>query len=218
MMVVIQCAASKRADAGRLRTASGKPVDFVADPLAAPSDPRRVYARPDDLSDTGRSWRQILLKYNGTKQDNPLGLFPAYQLYENKIYGRLADRFGIQKLYILSAGWGLIRADFLTPYYDITFSQSAEVYKRRKKTDRYADFCMVPIATDDDIVFFGGKNYLSLFCSLTADIRSKKTVFYNSSSAPQLKGCVVKRFETTMRTNWQYNCANAFVDGEIRLE
>ncbi|MGH7833515.1 MAG: hypothetical protein ACREQK_07710, partial [Candidatus Binatia bacterium] len=36
MIVVIQCAASKCEDAGRLTTASGKPVDFVADPFAAP--------------------------------------------------------------------------------------------------------------------------------------------------------------------------------------
>ena len=36
MIVVIQCAASKRGDAGHLTTASGRPVDFVADPQSAP--------------------------------------------------------------------------------------------------------------------------------------------------------------------------------------
>jgi hypothetical protein len=41
---------------------------------------------------------------------------------------RLVEKFGIEKVFILSAGWGLIRADFLTPNYDITFSGSAEAF------------------------------------------------------------------------------------------
>ena len=90
--------------------------------------------------------------------DNPLGLYPAYRLYRNPIYERLVDRLGLQNVYILSAGWGLIWADFLTPYYDITFSQSAEGFKRRWKTDRYMDFSMLPDRQGDEIVFFGGKD------------------------------------------------------------
>jgi len=216
MIIVIQCAASKRADAGRLKTVNGKVVEFVANPVAAPSDPARLYARPDDLSDTGMSWRETLRNYNRDAHNNPLGLCPAYQLYNNKIYGRLADRFGVQNLYILSAGWGLIRADFFTPYYDITFSQSAEAYKRRRKTDRYDDFRMLPAATNEDIHFFGGKDYLPLFCSLTATIRTKKIVFYNSARPPELNGCLPKRFETRTRMNWHYECAIAFLEGNLR--
>ena len=127
MIIIIQCAASKRPGAERLMSARGKPVVFVADPEAAPANCTHIYARPDDISDSGKSWRQVLLEYNNERtEDNPLGLHPAVQLYQNKIYARLVDRFGLRKVYILSAGWGLIRADFLTPYYDITFSQSAE--------------------------------------------------------------------------------------------
>ena len=44
--------------------ANGKPVEFVANPQMAPPDPSRVYARPDDLSYDGVSWRQVLLTYN----------------------------------------------------------------------------------------------------------------------------------------------------------
>jgi hypothetical protein len=51
---------------------------------------------------------------------------PAFQLYQNEAYRRLADKVGTQKLYILSAGWGLIGAMFLTPSYDITFTAQAE--------------------------------------------------------------------------------------------
>jgi hypothetical protein len=218
MIVVIQCAASKRSDAGHLRSAGGKPIVFVADPQAAPADPAHLYARPDDPSGTGKSWRQVLLNYNKELDDNPIGLYPAWQLYENKAYGRLVDRLGIQKLYILSAGWGLIRADFLTPYYDITFSPSAEGYKRRRKTDRYQDFRMLPDETADQILFFGGKDYLPLFCALTNRARGKKTVFYNSSRVPEVTGCTLNRFETTTRTNWHYECANAFLEGALRVE
>jgi hypothetical protein len=220
MIVVIQCAASKRANAGHLVTASGNPVDFVANPQMAPADPSRVYARPDDVSDNGVSWRQELLNYNERPDSghaNPLGLMPAYELYENKAYGRLVDRLGVQNVYILSAGWGLIRADFLAPRYDITFSPSADSWKRRRKADRYEDLRMLPDNTDGDIIFFGGKDYLSLFCSLTDTIRSTKIVFYNSASVPQLKGCTLRRFEIATRTNWHYECANAFLDGAIRL-
>src|SRR5277367_1520885 len=101
MIIVIQCAASKNPDAGHLMTASGKPVLFVADPQAARAKPTHVYARPDDPSDSGISWRQVLLNYNERPEDNPFGLYPAYQLYENRTYKRLADQFGLHNLYIL---------------------------------------------------------------------------------------------------------------------
>jgi hypothetical protein len=217
MIVAIQCAASKRPDAGHLLTAYGKPVEFVAKPQMAPADSSRVYARPDDLSENGMSWRQVLLKYNREATGNPLRLYPAYRLYENKAYGRLVDRFGMHNVYILSAGWGLIRADFLTPTYDITFSQSAEAYKRRRKADRYEDFCMLSGHTHEGTVFFGGKDYVPLFCSLTDTIRGKKIVFYNSTHTPQVSGFSFRRFETTTRTNWHYECANAFLDGSINI-
>jgi hypothetical protein len=217
MIVVIQCAASKRSDAGHLAVAGGKLVDFVANPQLAPRNPDRVYARPDDSWEYGTSWRQLLLKYNKDTSDNPLRLYPAYQLYENKAYGRLVDRFGSKNVYLLSAGWGMIRADFLTPSYDITFSPSADAYKRRRKTDRYDDFRMLPDNTEDDIVFFGGKEYLPLFCLLTDRIRSRKIVFFNSATTPQFSNCTLRRFETATRTNWHYKCANAFLDGMIRI-
>ncbi len=215
MIVVIQCAARKRPGAGCLSSASGKHVIFVADPKTAPADGNHIYTRPDDPCDAGTSWRDLLLKYNEQACDNPLGLYPAYRLYGNPVYERLVDRFGLQKAYILSAGWGLIRADFLTPYYDITFSASAERYKRRRKTHRYYDFRMLSDHADEEILFFGGKDYLPLFCSLTAAIKTGRTVFYNSVRAPQATGCVLKRFETSTRTNWHYECANAFLDGTI---
>ena len=218
MIAVIQCAARKRSGAGHLVSAGGKPVVFVADPGAAPADTGSLFARPDDPSDWGMSWRQVLLNYNQETDNNPRGLYPAWQLYADRTYGRLVEQLGLQNVYILSAGWGLIRADFLTPYYDITFSPSArgpDSYKRRMKSERYQDFCMLTEEIDEAIVFFGGKEYIPLFCSLTASIRAKKTIFYNSAREPHGPGCAIQRFNTTKRTNWHYECANAFLQGTI---
>lgn len=216
MIAVIQCAANKRPGAGHLLASDGRPLQFVAHPEAAPADDAVMYAQPDDLRDTGVSWREALLKYNLEKRDNPLRLFSAYQLYDHKTYGRLVDRLGVDSVYILSAGWGLIAAGFLTPYYDITFSQKADGYKRRRKADAYQDFRMLPEQTREDILFFGGKDYLPLFCGLTSGIKSRKTVFFNLAQAPQVPGCILRRFETRTKTNWHYECANAFLDGSIR--
>jgi hypothetical protein len=216
VIVVIQCASRKQPGAGHLVTGTGKPVCFVAHPELAPDDPTCLFARPDD-PDSGGTWRKALLAYNDNPNGNPLGLYPAYQLYGNEVYGRLVDRYGVERVYILSAGWGLIRADFLTPYYDITFSQAAEPYKRRTKTDRYYDLRMLANDTNDTILFLGGKDYLPLFTALTNAIRSTKIVFYNSVSAPQFSGYTLRRFETTTRTNWHYECANALLDGVIQI-
>jgi hypothetical protein len=212
MIVVIQCAAAKRRDAGRLVSEGGKPVTFVAKPESAPADGVHTYARPDDPSGNGKSWREILLEYNERPGNNPLGLYRAYQLYENRAYGQLVDAFGLENVYILSAGWGLIGAGFLTPYYDITFSPSAEGYKRRRKEDWYRDFCMRPTDDCSEIVFLGGKDYVPLFCSVTAAVRNKRTVFYNSAFPPDAPGCTPRKFPTSRRTNWHYECADSLIN------
>jgi hypothetical protein len=216
VIVVIQCAGSKRPAAGTLRTADGKPVLFVAQPDKAPPTDTCVYARPDDPAPSGRSWRETLLAYNESPGTNPLGLLPAYELYKNEIYRALVRRYGIENTYILSAGWGLLNAAFLTPSYDITFSASAEDFVRRRKGDRYRDFRILPDDIDMPIVFFGSKEYVPLFASLTRSLGTEKLVFYNSQQPPVADGCVLKKYETRTRTNWQYECAAAFINRERR--
>jgi hypothetical protein len=122
----------------------------------------------------------------------------------------------VRQVFILSAGWGLIPATFLTPHYDITFSASADPWNRRRKEDRYEDFCMM---RDDgeEIMFLGGKDYLPLFCRLTAALKGGKTVFFNSADRPDLPaGFTPVRYRTSTRTNWHYECAQDLADGRIR--
>ena len=201
MIVVIQCAARKKPDAGCLCRLDGRKMMFVADPDAAPASVTQAYARPDDASDTGTSWRTILREYNADPGNNPRRLFPAWQLYENRTYGLLAEHCGPERLYILSAGWGLIRADFLTPAYDITFSPNADMYKRRRKNDEYDDMRMLPTETTAPIVFFGGKDYVDLFCALTEGVKGSRYLWHNSVNEPHAPSCTVRRFHTTTRTN-----------------
>jgi hypothetical protein len=215
MIAVIQCAAKKRPDAGHLQTADGEKVLFVADPTGAPISNTIRYARPDDPADAGSTWREALLDYNREPGANPLSLRRAIDLYANPAYERIAERFGAERTYILSAGWGLIRGDFLMPNYDITFSTTAEGYKRRRKIDRYRDFVMLPDSADEPMVFFGGKDYVPLFEQLTRSIKSRRTVFYNSDAPPIAPGCSLVRFRTTTRTNWHYECVGAFLRGDV---
>lgn len=215
MIVVIQCAARKRPDAGFLRNEFGDRVAFVARPDLASQQEGLIYARPDDPASNGRSWRDELVAYNESGR-NPFGLLPAAELYCHDAYRRIGEKFGIDKTYILSAGWGLISGSFLTPYYDVTFSAAAVDYKRRRKWDPYGDLNMLPPGTEEPIVFFGGKDYLPLFCDLTRNMRSARTIFYNSAQPPSAVGCSLVRYETATRTNWHYECVDAVLAERIR--
>ena len=120
----------------------------VAHPELAPPAVNYVYARPDDASDAGGTWRDQLLAYNANPGNNPLGLLPAFELYENDIYRALVKQFGIENTYILSAGWGLIDAAFLTPAYGIAFSAQANNCVRRRKRDAFCDLSLIPVRPD----------------------------------------------------------------------
>ncbi|OXS13757.1 hypothetical protein CGX12_17945 [Zobellella denitrificans] len=212
MIIVIQCAGRKCLNAGSLWTASREKIQFVADPAKAPARPGHVYARPDDLAGDGLSWRDKLLAYQ--RSDNPHALLKAYQLYNVSVYEKLVHRFGEKKVFILSAGWGLIRADFLTPSYDITFSKHARKkhpYLFRDPKENYRDFCQLDKTSDEPIYFFGGQDYILPFTALTAGTRGERVVYYNSKHPPIAPGCRLERYVTTAKTNWHYSCAQWFL-------
>ena len=210
MICVIQCAGRKRAGAGSMTTLDSRRVIFVAHPEQAVREDGRVYAHPDHASDRGGSWREVLLDYNASG-NNSLGLLEASELYQHKAYRALRKHFGASNMYILSAGWGLINASFLTPDYDITFSNAAEKYAQRRKADKFIDLNLLPEEVSDEIVFFDGRDYLAQFSALTCSNRAKKIVFYNSATIPNAPGCSLRRHVTRTRTNWHYECSERFV-------
>jgi len=214
--IVIQCAAKKHTQAGSMKTEEGKTVMFVAASELVDAQNEYFYQTPDTKDKDGLSWREKLLEYNKTGT-NPFNLYPAYKLYVNSVYEDLVVKYGGENVYILSAGWGLIKADFLIPKYDITFSARADKYKKRRKLDNFEDFCFLSTKIKEDLLFFGGRDYLPLFTRLTANYQGRKVVFYNSKNPPEIKNCNLIRFNTTIRTNWHYACVKAFVNGQINI-
>jgi len=215
MRIVIQCAATKSSDATSFRTDSGSEVLFVADPANAPPRSNTAYACPDDPAGNGLTWRELLWAYNTKRLENPLSLLPAHRLYHNAIYQRLVSKFGVSKVFILSAGWGLVSAEFLLPKYDITFSPMAPPFKRRRRSDVYRDYCMLADGRDE-VAFVGGKEYVPVFCRLTKNANVEKMVFFNSSLRPELPtGYKPIRYATRTRTNWHYECAHDLIEGRL---
>lgn len=218
MRVVIQCAGSKRPAAGSFRTADGRRVVFVAQPALAPKADHIHYAHPDDLADRdGLTWRGRVADQNRLPGMASSPLCPAGSLYTPAAYRTLRERVGAERLFILSAGWGLVRSDFLLPAYDITFSGSAEPYKRRQARQSFSDFNHLLEEGEADTVFLGGKDYLPLFLKLSSAVRGRRLVFFNSAMPPTAPGCSVQEYRSARRTNWHYGCAEALASGKLPL-
>jgi hypothetical protein len=207
MKVVIQCSAAKAEGAGTFRL-DGRPVKFVAHPECYSASASELPFRPDDtIPSTSTTWREHLVEYN-RGGGNPDGLFQAGKLYRPKIYQRLLDHVGIGNLFILSAGWGLIKADFLLPQYDITFAR-AEPWKRRRARDEFHDYAQLTqagLSADESVYFFGGKEYLSLYYRLTENLTARKVVYFAADQIP-----INESFEYIPYgqggINWHYRCA-----------
>jgi hypothetical protein len=128
--VIIPCAKGKKHNAPTL-TLGGNDITFVAQPAGvnerAPWDPI-VQHGP-------RTWIHCVADYNNAGALNPVDvaagvgisgppgtqLFCAGTLYTASIYADLIQVLGFHHIFILSAGWGLVRADVRLPPYDVTF-------------------------------------------------------------------------------------------------
>lgn len=228
MDIVIQCAATKVPHAGAFRALDGRKVRFVAQPKLSAPDKNIILARPDDASDVpNETWRSRLTKYVAQYgQDNPFELLKAYQLYTHKAYAALVRRFGEQHVFVLSAGWGLVRADYLTPAYDVTFNRRAKLKKPEAfcdSTSTYKYFRQVPEGSGP-IVFLGGRDYLALFERLTVGLRRERIAFLRadeqgvSSLHGSRTGIKFEPYRVAAKTNWHYQCALALAQGKISLE
>ena len=219
MRIVIQCAGRKHGGAGRLKNASGVSVVFVAHPeKCTQTESSAHYCRPDDEVGIGvGTWREYLALYN-RQSLNPDGLFRAAELYKPPVYQALVEQYGWQNVFILSAGWGLIRSDFLTPYYDITFSNQSPPCNRRRPGDRFQDFNHlrdVDISSNETVYFFGGKDYLSLYYSLTQDIAARKVIYHLQHNLSLCQGYEYIRYRSCRRTNWHYSCVQDFMEDKV---
>ncbi len=212
MKVVIACAASKSPGgrpACKFRSRTKDEVLFVANRTLCQSLPKGVgYVEPDDrCGENHMTWREKLSLYNESGK-NPDGLSRAADLYTPKqepfrdLYRLLADGFGWDSVFILSAGWGLIRADFWTPDYNITFSPPAKKEKpwawRDPKDRKWLDFNHLQnagVAEGESIHFFGGNHYLDKFCIFVRAVPGRKVIHHKG----ELKG------RSTPGTDFEYD-------------
>ncbi|MGH8058075.1 MAG: DUF6884 domain-containing protein, partial [Candidatus Entotheonellia bacterium] len=183
------------------------------------------YVRPDDpCGEKTMTWRDLLRHYN-EERENPWNLFRAADLYTptervfRKLYRELADTFGWESVFILSAGWGLIRADFWTPNYNITFSKQSK--KKKPWAWRNAKDCVplwqdfnhlqnVQIAQDEPIHFFAGKDYLPMFYALVESVPGKKVVHHKGDV--ERRSCFdYKEYRGPEKNRtWHYRAAKDF--------
>lgn len=213
MIVVLQCAGTKRNDALTFSQADGRKVKCVARPDEAPPSAGFTYAHPDGMADLTRTWRQAVSETN-QGHDGSSKLHRAFELDEPPasptLYRELVSVLGLDRVYILSAGWGLIRSDYGLPDYDITFAPEAlkkAPWKYRGRRDKFEDYMQLPAAETDSLMFIGSKAYLPQFLTLTKSYRGKRTVFYNSITRPTAPGCATELFPSRNRRTWQYECA-----------
>jgi hypothetical protein len=215
--LVIQCAGSKFENAGRLTTVSGEKVLFAAHPERYNLQ-GKCY-RPDDIREgTGSTWRAYLESYN-RQGSNPSHLFSAGDLAKAPVYKALMRNFGAANVFILSAGWGLVRSDYLLPYYDITFSNQGKPYSKRRPSDRFEDFNQLSSAAiqpDETIYFFGGQSYLPLYLKLTRNIAARKVIYHSHDAALQIQGYICIPSPYPGSQNWHYKCAQGFIDGMVQ--
>ena len=123
MKIVIPCAGSKvPAEGGNFDGfmrgyKKDKPIKFVANPDHCElkcKDSVVRYAHPDEADCDGVKFRDKLHAYNeefNSDGCNPDELLPAFELYNKSLYNKsiykdLVESYGMDRTYILSAGWG----------------------------------------------------------------------------------------------------------------
>lgn len=174
----------------------------------AVSIPNENTYRPDDLiPNENITWRNYICE---NQSKIPL---QAYELYTRDIYRSLFKRFG-NNLYILSAGWGLVRANYGLPKYDITFSRGKNQENNRRvyNTPVYSDFNQLSVDNKEDIVFVGTPDYLQLFFKCTEDLSNRKIIYYKKDNLPNThrppnNSFLFIRYITNTRMKWYYELA-----------
>jgi hypothetical protein len=219
MKLIISCCERKN---GKLFIHNGETINFVSNINEfTPNKPNDgLFFHPDDLIPNEKiTWRNLV-----SQQEIRNDLLQTYNLYRPKIYSSLFQHFGFD-LFIFSAGWGIVRADYKLPKYDVTFSNGNNIptYAIRNQDDIFNDFNQLEgIDENERIIFIGGKNYVLPFCLLTDHLPNEKIIYYKNKDV--LKNNPYKKnnfqfiyYETNRRTNWHYEIADKLIKKEIKL-
>jgi hypothetical protein len=193
--VVIQCAGRKIC--APTLSQGDQALNFVATPRLGPPNERAPWdALPALNSDT---WIDCVRDYND-KKILPLGiavskgqnLTTAGSLYRRSIYQDLIRTVGSQNVYILSAGWGLIRADDKIPPYNVTFSNNALLEAKITPAKRGLHGSIrKAVDGDDEIHLFLTPKYLEYWVKcFSGQFGSRKVILHwrKSQKLPRLSG------------------------------
>jgi hypothetical protein len=222
MKVLIQCAGSKIEEASTL-IRNGQEIKFVARPTLGSDQ-----CCPWDNIDGNNSptWIDCLRSFNDNAQQGlPPGVTwgqgvptQAIHLYSDAIYERIADAVGAENVYILSAGFGLVRGTDVIPKYNITFSNANKVLLNARITSRRR----IPLGTlrneiggADQIHLFLTPNYISYFLGANPTFNTNRLSLHwrAGQTVPDgLEQVAIQQHVIAKRTNWQYIAADRFID------
>jgi hypothetical protein len=217
MKIVFCCSTTKN---GNHFIHNGLTINFVSHVDHA-VDRSVIQVHPDNLiPDDVITWRELI-----SLQEAQKNLIPAHLLYRPSIYNDLYQNFG-NDLFIFSAGWGIVRADYKLPKYDVSFSRRSNVplYAKRRPGEVFNDFNqLVGINEGERIIFIGGGDYILPFCELTMNLPNEKVVIYKNVNAvnrlPYLNidSFTFLLYDTNLRTNWHYVFAKKLINEQIEI-
>jgi hypothetical protein len=217
LKIIISCCDRKN---GGPLIHNGEVINFVSHvDQVVPND--EMYFHPDDLvPNEDITWRE-LVRQQGLNNNLQL----AHELYRPSIYNSLFQNYG-NDLFIISAGWGIIRADYRLPKYNVTFSNTNIIpnYARRNHGDIFHD-CnhLEGIEANERIIVIAGSDYVLPFCQLTEDLPNEKIIIYKNQNLlnnnPYLdnNNFQFQNYQTNRRTNWHYEFAERLMKNEIEI-
>lgn len=214
--IIVMCCASKKKPIGLFRH-NNRNIDFKA-----VCEPRNGIYRPYDkiIPKAKTSWSDLISSPN-VQVDQTNNLVPAYTMYQNSIYEKLFREFG-GNLYILSAGWGLVKSTFRIPKYNITFSKTDKtpietIRSQKDKEFNDEDFNHLKIKPEKRIIFLGGEEYGKQFVRLTENLKNLKIIcYYNENNCPITLRLPNNTFTAFLwnqggRRKWHYNLAEELI-------
>lgn len=228
MKVVIQCAGRKNPAA--TFTLHQRCLTFLAEP-----DPSLDQLSPwdkipglesndwiDCIRDIGdpSAWEKYVTAGIGISGGG--GLSTSGNLYANNIYRQLMARLGNSNVYILSAGWGLTRADRGIPDYNVTFAtdqntpKAARITPKARSEKSSIEMC---IPDDDKIHLFLTPKYYEywkLSFGAQGNHAERQVLHWRKGQGLPDKNIPSEQVQWhdcgKMRTNWQYKAARQFIE------
>lgn len=177
---------------------------------------------PDDpINNMEILWRDYLIN---NQIDN--NLLEVYNLYTREEYRCLHRKYE-HNFFILSAGWGLVNSEFKLPKYDITFSSIANPATKRNYNligaPVYNDFNQLNLDGEEDIVYIGSPDYITLFFDLTGNLKNRKIIYWKGMTPQPVQvrfpipnnTFLYRYYNTNTRMNWYYDVARDFCNAII---